>query len=44
MILGAGVLRALSAIRRYDIALIVIDSLQEVAEQDTKIAGLVHEE
>lgn len=38
------VLRALSAIRRCDIALIVIDSLQEVTEQDTKIAGLVHEE
>jgi len=38
------VLRALSAIRRCDIALIVIDSVHEVTEQDTKIAGLVHEE
>jgi GTP-binding protein len=38
------VVRALSAIRRCDIALIVIDSTQEVTEQDTKIAGLVHEE
>ena len=38
------VLRALSAIRRCDIALIVIDAVHEVTEQDTKIAGLVHEE
>lgn len=38
------VVRALGAIRRCDIALIVIDSTQEVTEQDTKIAGLVHEE
>ena len=37
-------LRALSAIRRCDIALIVIDAVHEVTEQDTKIAGLVHEE
>jgi len=38
------VMRALSAIRRCDVALIVIDAVQEVTEQDTKIAGLVHEE
>jgi GTP-binding protein len=38
------VIRALSAIRRCDIALIVIDSTEEVTEQDTKIAGLVQEE
>jgi GTP-binding protein len=38
------VIRALSAIRRCDVALIVIDSTMEVTEQDTKIAGLVHEE
>ena len=38
------VIRALSAIRRCDVALIVIDSSMEVTEQDTKIAGLVHEE
>ncbi len=38
------VVRALGAIRRCDIALIIIDSTQEVTEQDTKIAGLVHEE
>ena len=38
------VIRALSAIRRCDLALIIIDATQEVTEQDTKIAGLVHEE
>ncbi|HHY82721.1 MAG TPA: ribosome biogenesis GTPase Der [Clostridiales bacterium] len=38
------VIRALSAIRRCDVALIVIDTTQEVTEQDSKIAGLVHEE
>lgn len=38
------VIRALSAIRRCDVALIVIDTTMEVTEQDTKIAGLVHEE
>ncbi|NLB41167.1 MAG: ribosome biogenesis GTPase Der [Clostridiales bacterium] len=38
------VIRALSAIRRCDVALIVIDSSMEVTEQDSKIAGLVHEE
>ncbi|NLC45268.1 MAG: ribosome biogenesis GTPase Der [Clostridiales bacterium] len=38
------VIRALGAIRRCDVALIVIDSSMEVTEQDTKIAGLVHEE
>lgn len=38
------VIRALAAIRRCDVALVVIDSEQEVSEQDAKIAGLVHEE
>jgi GTP-binding protein len=38
------VIRALSAIRRCDIALIMLDATEEVTEQDTKIAGLVHEE
>lgn len=38
------VIRALSAIRRCDVALVVIDAGEEVTEQDTKIAGLVHEE
>ena len=33
------VIRALSAIRRCDVALIVIDTTMEVTEQDTKIAG-----
>jgi len=39
-----GVVRALSAIRRCDVALVVIDATEEATEQDTKIAGLVHEE
>lgn len=38
------VLRALAAIRRCDVALIMLDATQPVAEQDAKIAGLVHEE
>lgn len=38
------VLRSISAIRRCDVALILIDALDGVTEQDTKIAGLVHDE
>lgn len=38
------VLRALAAIRRCDVALIMLDATQPVAEQDAKIAGLVHDE
>lgn len=38
------VIRALSAIRRCDVALIVIDANEEATEQDAKIAGLVHDE
>lgn len=38
------VLRALSAIRRCDVALMMIDATEEATEQDEKIAGLVHEE
>lgn len=38
------VLRALSAIKRCDVALIMIDATEEATEQDEKIAGLVHEE
>lgn len=38
------VLRAMSAIRRCDVALIVIDATEGVTEQPVKIAGLVHEE
>lgn len=38
------VLRALSAIKRADIALVVIDAAEGITEQCVKIAGLVHEE
>ncbi len=38
------VLRSIAAIRRCDVALIVIDAQDGVTEQDTKIAGMVHEE
>lgn len=38
------VVRSLDAIRRCDVALILIDAGQGVTEQDTKIAGFVHEE
>lgn len=38
------VLRSISAIRRADVVLIVMDSTEPVTEQDVKIAGLVHEE
>lgn len=38
------VVRALAAIRRADVVLIVIDSAEEITEQDVKIAGYVHEQ
>jgi len=38
------VLRSIAAIRRCEVALIVIDAQDGVTEQDTKIAGMVHEE
>lgn len=38
------VVRALAAIRRCDVALLVIDATEEVTEQDKRIAGLIHEE
>ena len=38
------VIRSLGAIRRADVALIVIDAAQGLSEQDVKIAGYVHEE
>ena len=38
------VIRSLGAVRRSDVALIVIDAQQGLSEQDTKIAGYVHEE
>lgn len=36
-------LRAVSAIERADVCLVMVDATQGVTEQDTKIAGLVHE-
>ena len=38
------VLRAIGAIRRCDVALLMLDAEDGVTEQDTKIAGLIHEE
>lgn len=38
------VLRSIAAIRRCDVALLLIDACDGVTEQDTKIAGLIHDE
>lgn len=38
------VIRSLGAIRRADVALIVIDAAEGMSEQDVRIAGYVHEE
>jgi GTP-binding protein len=38
------VVRALAAIRRADVVLLVIDSATEITEQDVKIAGYIHEQ
>ncbi len=38
------VIRSFAAVRRSDVALIVIDAEQGMSEQDVKIAGYVHEE
>lgn len=38
------VMRSLGAVRRADVCLIVIDSSEELSEQDVKIAGNVHEQ
>ena len=38
------VIRSIAAIRRCDVALLLIDANDGVTEQDTKIAGLIHEE
>lgn len=37
------VLRALTAIERSDVCLIVVDAIEGVTEQDTKVAGYAHE-
>ncbi len=38
------VMRSLGAVRRADVCLIVIDSSEELSEQDVKIAGYVHDQ
>lgn len=38
------VMRSLGAVRRADVCFIVIDSSEELSEQDVKIAGYVHEQ
>lgn len=38
------VLRALNAVRRADVCLVVIDAYEGLSEQDVKIAGFIHEE
>lgn len=38
------VLRALAAVKRADVVLIVFDASQELSEQDVRIAGFVHEQ
>lgn len=38
------VLRSIAAIRRCDVALLMLDAMDGVTEQDTKIAGMIHEE
>jgi len=39
-----GVMRAIVAIKRADIVLVVMDASEEISEQFVRIAGLVHEE
>lgn len=38
------IVRSLTAVRRCDVAVIVVDANDGVTEQDTKIAGYVHDE
>lgn len=38
------VLRSIAAIRRCDVALLLLDANDGVTEQDTKIAGMIHDE
>ncbi len=37
-------LRSMSAVYRADVVLIVIDATEGVTEQDTKVAGIAHDE
>lgn len=37
------VLRAFEAIRRADVAVLVLDAAEEISEQDTRIAGYIHD-
>lgn len=41
---GYSVIRAMEAIKRADIVVIVFDASEEISEQDVRIAGYVHEE
>lgn len=41
---GYSVIRSMEAIKRADVVLIVMDSSEEISEQDIRIAGYVHEE
>lgn len=41
---GYSVIRAMEAIKRADVVLIVFDANEEISEQDVRIAGYVHEE
>lgn len=38
------VMRTLTAVRRADVVLVVLDASEEITEQDVRIAGFVHEE
>lgn len=41
---GYSVIRSIEAIKRADVVLVVIDSSEEISEQDVRIAGIVHDE
>lgn len=41
---GYSVIRAMEAIKRADVVLIVFDASEEISEQDVRIAGYVHED
>ncbi|MEG1613241.1 MAG: ribosome biogenesis GTPase Der [Clostridia bacterium] len=38
------VMRSLGAVRRADVVMVIIDSSEEISEQDIKLAGYVHEQ